>query len=188
MTQAAPLSFDLNQEMLDMLGQRLDIQRPVSKLVEILAGKRGAEAEEAARGIFEDYGREWAGLTLQLGERHSDRTYQVLKEVVDRTGSFGFALIPQRFVEIAYLSTQQIRSLPIVENNNRRLAYEMRDCRIFEAVKERCGEAVANMMACRQACLTLVRSIYESLGLAAAIEMEASLPQDGCCRFAATRA
>lgn len=187
MTQAAPLSFDLNQEMLTILGQRLDIERPVSKLVEALAGKQGSEAEEAARGIFEDYGKEWAGLTLQLGEQYPDTTYQVLKGVVDRTGSFGFALIPQRFVEVAYLSTQQIRSLPIVENNNRRLVYEMRDCRIFEAVKERCGEAVVNLMACRQACLTLVRSIYQSLGLEAAIEMEASMPKDGCCRFAATK-
>jgi len=106
---------------------------------------------------------------------------------VDETGSFGFALLPQRFVEIAYLSTQQIRSLPILENNNRRLAYEMRNCYLFNQVKEKCGEAVANLMTCSQACLTLLHSIYESLGLEAAIEMQASMSKDGCCRFAATR-
>jgi hypothetical protein len=187
MTQAVPLSFDLNQEMLDILGQRLDIERPVSKLAEVLAGKQGSEAEEAAKGIFQDYGKEWAGLTLELGEQYPDKTYQVLKEVVGDTSSFGFALIPQRFVEIAYLGTLQIRSLPIVENSNRKLAYELRDCRIFKAVREKCGEGAADLMACQGACLTLVRNTYQGLGIEATVKMEASMSKDGCCRFAATR-
>jgi len=58
MTQA-PLSFDLNQEMLTILGQKLDVEKLVSRLAEAVAGKQGREAEEAAKGVLEEYGKEW---------------------------------------------------------------------------------------------------------------------------------
>ena len=39
-----------------------------------------------------------------------------MKEVADRTGEQFFPLVPQRFIEIAYLSTQEFLELNILEN------------------------------------------------------------------------
>ena len=127
--------------------------------------------------------------TLELGEEYPDRTYEVLKESIDKTGGYyKFTLLPQRFLEIAYLSTQDISILPIVENNAQRLVYRMVDCLTYKTIKERCGEQIANLLVCRHACLGGCESLHRDLEIDAIIQMAASMEKDGYCEFVVRRA
>ncbi|MCJ7622306.1 MAG: hypothetical protein MUO76_02295, partial [Anaerolineaceae bacterium] len=139
--------------------------------------------------IFTDYGREWIRKTHKLGEEYPDRTYEVLLEAIDKTGGYlRFSLVPQRFIEIAYLSTQDISILPIVENNKDRLVYRMVECLTFKKIKEKCGAKVADQLPCRHACLTACDVLHQDLDIDAQISMDASIPKDGYCQFTAKRA
>ncbi|MBW2324086.1 MAG: hypothetical protein JRF41_11330 [Deltaproteobacteria bacterium] len=110
-------------------------------------------------------------------------------EAIDKTGGYlRFALAPQRFLEIAYLSTQEISILPIIENNVNRLVYRMVDCDTYKNLKEKCGEEVANLLPCRHACLTACETLHRDLEIDALVQMEAQIPKDGYCQFAARRA
>ena len=122
--------------------------------------------------------------TLQLGEEYPDRTYEMLKEAVDQTGEMKFPLILQRFIEVAYLSTQQFRVLPIVENWQKRLVYNVKDCYTYKTEVEKCGQEMAGQMPCRYACLAACKTALEGLGLDAAVEMETDMAKDGHCQFA----
>jgi hypothetical protein len=64
----------------------------------------------------------------------------------------------------------------------------MVECKTFSNLKEKCGEEVANQLPCRHACITACKTLHKDLEIDANIQMEASIPKDGYCQFAARRA
>ncbi|MBW1710705.1 MAG: hypothetical protein JRJ73_12615 [Deltaproteobacteria bacterium] len=187
--EAKNYSYELNPDMLKLLREEFDVDKVTSKFTEAIKGKSAGEIEAEGKAIFEEYGRNWIRQSQKLGEEYPDRTYEVLLEAIDKTGGYlRFALAPQRFLEIAYLSTQEISILPIIENNVNRLVYRMVDCDTYKNLKEKCGEEVANLLPCRHACLTACETLHRDLGIDALVQMEAQIPKDGYCQFAARRA
>lgn len=182
-----PFSFELDNEMVALLRREFDPPIVVEKFAKAISGKKAGDIDAVAKDIFGKYGEQWMRRTLQLGEEYSDRTYEILKEAVDQTGEMKFPLVLQRFIEIAYLSTQQFRILPIVENWPKRLVYNVKDCYTYKTVIEKCGREVAEQMHCRYACLTACKTALEGLDLDAAVEMETIMAKDGHCQFALNR-
>ena len=123
--------------------------------------------------------------TIQLGEEYPDRTIEVVLEAVDHQGNqfLFFSHVPQRYVEIAYLSTQQFLKVPITLNNQYELAYRVPQCLLFSQISERCGHEVANLMTCRHACLTALETLRRDLELDALINMAAATAKDSYCEF-----
>ena len=182
-------SYELNPEMLKLLGEEFDVDKVTTKFAESVKGKSKDEIEAIGKDIFNAYGRDWMKKCHKLGDEYPDRTYEVLLETIDKTGGYyKFALVPQRFIEIAYLATQEISTLPIVENNNNRLIYRMVECTTFNNIKGKCGDDVANMLTCKNACLKACETIHQDLDIDALIQMTASMPIDNYCEFEAKRA
>jgi len=190
MTDLAKSSFELNEHMLRLIAQEFDIQKIVRHFAQAIEGKKLEEIENIADEIFTCYGADWIRKSLQLGEEYPDRTYEVLKEGIDTTeGNLWFPLLPQRFLEIAYLSTQGLEFLPVIENNPRRLVYKIENCQMYQAVKTECGAQIANILPCRHACLGAVRTLFDDLDFSdVLIGMEAFQHKDGACQFAVSRA
>ena len=189
MTEPARVSFELNEEMLGLIKQEFSIQQLVNRLAQAISGKKAEEMESIAQDIFTRYGIDWIRRSQQLGEEYPDRTYGVLKEAIDSTGGeLWFPLLPQRVLEIAYLSIQDMEFLPVIENNPRRLVYRIDDCQVLPAIREECGEEVANMLPCRHACLSAAHTLFQDLDFAGVlIEMESTTNQNGYCQFVVTR-
>jgi hypothetical protein len=181
-------SYELHPEMMSKLADEFDVEKAATEFAQATEGKSADEVDAEGKTFFENYGRNWIRRTLKLGEEYPDRTYEVLKAAIDKTGGhLKFALLPQRFLEIAYLSTQEISILPIIENNPQRLVYRMANCTTFEKLKEKCGEQTANRLPCKHACLTACKTVHQDLDIDARIEMTATIPDDGHCQFAAHR-
>jgi len=183
-------SFELNPEMLKLLGEEFDVEKVVAEFSEKIKGKSAKDIESEGKAFFENHGKEWIRKTHKLGEEYPDRTYEVLKMAIDKEDGnyFKFALLPQRFIEIAYLSTQDISILPIIENNPERLVYRMVDCLTYQKMKEKCGEDVAKSIPCRHSCLAACEVLHKDLNIDAMISMDASIPKDGHCQFSVKRA
>ncbi|MDD5311830.1 MAG: hypothetical protein PHO26_02190 [Dehalococcoidia bacterium] len=182
-----PFSFELDSEMLVLLRKDCDPPLIVEKFAAEISGKKQDDVDTIAKKVFGKYGEDWMRRTLKLGEEYPDRTYEILKEAVDKTGEMKFPLVLQRFIEIAYLGTQQFRILPIVENWAKRLVYRVKDCYIYKLEVEKCGQEVAGSLPCRYACLAACKTALDGLGLDAAVEMEATMVKDGACQFALNR-
>jgi hypothetical protein len=182
-----PFSFELSMEMVGLLRNAFDPPIIVEDFSKAIAGKKAGELDAIARDVYGKYGVAWMRRTLQLGEEYPDRTYEILKEGVDKTGEMKFPLVLQRFIEIAYLSTQQFRVLPIVENWAKRLVYKVKDCYLYKTEIEKCGQDVASVLPCRYACLSACKTALDALNLDGSVEMEANMVKDGCCQFAITR-
>ena len=110
-----PYSFNLNADMIKLIREEFGAEGIVSKCSDAVKGKKPGEVERIGREIFVDYGEKWMKRTMQLGDEYPDRTIEVVKETVDRSGKpfLFFPYVPHRFIEIAYLSTQQLITIPI---------------------------------------------------------------------------
>lgn len=180
-----PYSFDLNEDMIQLIRDEFNAETVVAKLADAIKGKDKKDISKIAKGIFEEYGQNWMRKTIQLGEEYSDRTIEVTLESVDRNGEqfLIFPHVPQRFVEIAYLSTQEFLKLAVVLNNQYEFAYRVPQCLLFRTIKEKCGDEVANMMTCQHACLTALDMLNKHIEMDTVNSMLASTNKDGYCEF-----
>jgi hypothetical protein len=182
-------SFELNKEMMAALAEEFDVEALASDFAKAVEGKSGDEAAAEAEIFFADYGTRWIRKSHKLGEEYPDRTYEVLLEAIDATnGYMRFALVPQRFLEIAYLATQDFPHLTVIENNQYRLIYRLTDCKTYRKLKEKLGDDMADSLPCRHACTTACDVLHRDLKVDAKVEMQAEMPKDGYCQFAAIRA
>ena len=184
-TAPKPYSFDLNEDMIQLIRDEFNAETVVTKLADAIKGKDKKDIGKIAKDIFEEYGQNWMRKTIQLGEEYSDRTIEVTLESVDRNGE-QFLLFPhvlQRFVEIAYLSTQEFLKLAVTLNNQYELAYRIPQCLMFNTIKDKCGDEVANMMTCQHACLKALETLNKDLEIDTVNSMSASTSKDDYCEF-----
>ena len=182
-------SYELNKEMMAELAEEFDVEALAMDFAKAVEGKSGDEAAAAAESFFTEYGTRWIRKSHKLGEENPDRTYEVLLEAIDSTdGYLRFALVPQRFLEIAYLATQEFPHLTVIENNQYRLIYRLKQCKTYDQLKDKCGNEIADSLPCRHACTTACEVLHRDLEVDARIEMQAEMPKDGYCQFAAIRA
>jgi hypothetical protein len=182
-------SFDLNEVMVEILRKEFGAQKVAEDFAKAVAGKKGPELEKAGAKFFEKYGKDWMKRAIQLGDEYPDRTYEVVKQSVDGKGNvFMFwPLLPQRCLEIAYLGTQDFLTLPMVESHYQRLIYKVVDCATFKNIKAKSGDAAANLMTCKNGCLTACQTMLQGLKLSATLNMDAAMVKDGYCQFRLTR-
>jgi len=176
MTSEAAQAFDLSEEMVRIIEKEFG---PNALRKELRAAK---PADNEA--FFADFGRRWMERTLDLGEKYTDRTYEVLKEAVAKTGHYAFPFVGERLVEIAYLSTQPIYTLPIVENGAGGLVFKMPFCEFFRVTREELGEDAATRLDCKTGCLTACRLAFERKGFKVSVGMDATMPANEYCQFA----
>jgi len=181
-----PYSFELNMDMIALLRREADPAAVVGEFARLLSEK-GAREEGLAEKVFGAYGVRWMEKTIQFGEEYPDRTYEMLKVAADKTGESVFPFVLQRFIEIAYLGTQQFRMLAIVENWAERLVYDVKDCYTFKLLQEKCGAEAAGRWPCRHACLKALQTAAKEFNTDVRIEAETSMVRDGHCQFALNR-
>ncbi|GAB4323517.1 MAG: hypothetical protein Kow0010_04880 [Dehalococcoidia bacterium] len=180
-------NFDLDQDMVDRISDECDPEDVVDEVAAKVAGKPLDEAARLAEGLFAAYGERWMDRTLELGNQYRDRTYETLLAAAEKTGELAFPFIPERFIEIAYLSTQPIYSLPIVQNTRDTFSYRMVFCDTISAIRERCGDELADRLPCRQACLAAARRAFEAHGFDVDVSQDASLVDGEYCQFTIRR-
>jgi ferredoxin len=181
-----PYSFDLNTDMLEMLRQEFGPEKVVNKFTQAIEGKKEKERNQIAKEIFSEYGKQWMRKVLQLGEEYPDRTYEIMREMSTRTGELFFPVIPQRFIEIAYLSTQDFLKLTIMENWLHRLVYQVPNCSILQLLKEKCGQKIAEQQPCQNACIAALETLFQDFNMVVIIKREGTTAEKNYCQYSIT--
>ena len=172
--------FEVNEDLISGFFAALD------NFAKSIENKERKEIEDIAKKVFGEYGRNLMTRAIELGEKYSDRTYGVMKEVAKKTGVGPFPHVPQRFLEIFNMGTQQ-NVLKVVVSTMSQLTHRVGPCVFFDAVKEKCGEDVAKLLTCKHIDLSALEALYNNFNLQVNIRMEASIPSEGYCQFTALR-
>ncbi len=138
---------------------------------------------EDAKASLEEYGRELARKSIEKGEKRIDRVYHVMKKAIEKTGEMKFPFIPQRYLEIAYLSIQPIRRLRIVANSAKSFSFRLNECSLYKAIEEEYGKEAADKMVCKSTCFALIEEILSHFDFDIKPSLEASMADDGKCQF-----
>lgn len=180
------LSFDIDQRILDTISQEFDVNKLVENFAKSIADKEREEIEDIAKKVFSEYGRNLMTRGIELGEKHSDRTYKVIKEVAEKTGVGPFPHVSQRFLEIFNMGTQH-NVLKVVVSTRSQLTHRVGPCVFLNAIKEKCGEDIAKLLTCKHIDFSALETLYNNLNLSVDVRMEASIPSEGYCQFTARR-
>ncbi len=181
MTSQQVPSFDLDDGMIQTLHEELGPDKLRAGIEQALSGGRPAKT------YLETFGKTWMQRVLELGEAHPDQTFECMKAAVTKTGQ-EFPFIPQRYIEIAYLGTQPIYTLPIVENSARGLTFKMPFCEYYKALQESQGDQFVSSLPCSAACETASKVAFEHFGFKVKVNWEAKMPDDGFCQVAIRKA
>lgn len=174
------LSFELNEEMLAMIAQEFDIKKAVDSFALAVKEKGYAMALE---DVFTAYGRLLGQRALQLGNEYSDRTYELILEMVDNTGSYKFPLLPQRFLEIAYLSVMDLFAFPVRINSHTCICFEINDCKINKAIQDGCSKEICSEVPCKAICFNLIKTICSYFDFDVNIDATISPSEKNSCLF-----
>jgi hypothetical protein len=180
-----PYSFELNEDMIELLRKEFNADKVSSALAEALKGKPKTNLKKAGDAFFKDMGAKWMKKTIQMGEEYSDRTIDIIHETVNRKGVqfLIFPLVYQRFVEIAYLSTQEFLKLPVTLNSKDEFSYRVPRCALYGKIMEKCGEDTAKLMTCKNYCTTALETVQKHIGLDVLLDMPSATAKDGFCEF-----
>jgi hypothetical protein len=180
-----PYSFDLNEDMVPMIRKDFDPDKVSDALVAAVKGKSKAEAHKAAEAFFKEMGEKWMRKTIQLGDEYFDRTIEMVLETVDRQGK-QFMIFPhvlQRYVEIAYLATQDFLKVPITLNNMEELSYRIPKCALYKKIGEKAGEDFAKLMTCKDYCLSALAVAQKQTNVDVLIDQPMETAKEGFCEF-----
>lgn len=170
--------FDLDEELIKDLSKEFN---PLN-FVKALAVTNPGDFETMSIA-FKNYGRDLARGSILKGEKKLDKTYEVMKQAIEKTGEMKFPLVPQRFIEIAYLSTQPFKRLWVTSNSPKVFSYRLKECNLYQAIRQKYGEEVANKMVCQSACFAMLDEIFLHLDLNVESSLETSMANAGSCQF-----
>ena len=170
--------FDLNEEIIKDLSEQFDPHKFVKTL-----GLSDPKALETISTSFKNYGRNLARQCIEKGEKKPDRTYEVMKKAIEKTGEMKVPFVPQRYIEIAYLSTQPFKRLWVISNSPKVFSYRLKECNTYQAISQRYGEEVANKMICKSACFEMLDEIFSHFGFDIESSLETSMANAGSCQF-----
>ena len=171
-------NFDLDQEMIRVLSEEFDPLHFVKALE--LSHVKDLEDIKIS---FEQYGRKLARRSIEKGEERTDRTYETMKKAIEKTGEMNFPLVPQRYIEIAYLSTQPFKRLRVISNSPQVFLYRLNECTIHQVIRKEHGGELANSMVCKSACLAIINEIFSHFRCRIESSLEANMASAGYCQF-----
>lgn len=141
--------------------------------------------------LFKEYGKSLMERTYELGSKpeYSDRIYELMQIAAkDTGGEVRFPHVPQRFIEIAYLSVHFMGILRIRVNNMKELTFTVNEkhCGIYGHLKEGLSEDELKTLPCQEACMTSVTRIFELLKMdGVTVSQTEKMPEVGVCTFCA---
>ena len=178
-------SFELNEEMLKNMADAYPVEALVKEFSSTVE-KGGPEANEIE--ILRNYGKHLGLKALELGEEYGDRTYEILMEANEKTGgAYVFSLYPQRFLEIAYLSTYHLHTFDVLVNNRQELKYRIKSCPVYDGIASRLGVTAAGRMQCSSMCRALAEEIVSHFGVKVLFEQQSNMASGGQCLFSISK-
>ncbi len=173
-------TFDLAEGMVNQIEEEFG---PESLTKQMAGAFDGTPDKAAAEKFFTDFGRRWMELSIELGEKNMDRTYEVLLATAEQIPEMRFPFIAQRYIEIAYLSAHPIYTVPITENGVQGIVFKMPFCGYYTAIQDALGDDFADELHCTAICDAACKRAFEFSGDEVAIDMESTMDEDGLCQF-----
>ncbi|RMF96119.1 MAG: hypothetical protein D6734_04340 [Candidatus Schekmanbacteria bacterium] len=176
----AKYQYGLDLDFLDSIEERVSVDSLLSGYLEKVKGEDSSNKDEDVKKYFSTKGKTLAEIICDEEKNHRDRMAEVVYEVAKKTGHI-FPSIPQRLLEISFYALRPDDDWIYKEVSSNAIEYEVRDCELFNKLKEKAGDEEAKKMPCWNFCRTVSDIIYDKTGVRVKVSMKKSLANDNRC-------
>jgi hypothetical protein len=154
----------------------------INRFISLVKEKRTNEIENVAKQVLGGYLQNLSSSLVRLEKDSLDRTGEIMYQVAEKTG-IRFPSIPQRLVELAFMSTRPQDKLSVPVATTDELALRVSPCAAYSELKKTLGEKEARIMPCKYGCIANSKILFDELKIAVKSQTRARISDTGYCEF-----
>ncbi|WXG45899.1 MAG: hypothetical protein WED05_04385 [Candidatus Atabeyarchaeum deiterrae] len=170
------------EDLLSSFSQRFKMDDAISNFISLVKQKQAGKIESAAEQVLGKYSQELSKALVESAKEPFERTGQLIYQVAEKTG-VKFPSIPQRLVELGFMSTRPQDRLVVPISTLTMLSLRVTTCAAYTELKNKLGERMARDLPCKYGCLASSKSLFDQLGIATHSKTEAVVNEKGYCEF-----
>lgn len=174
--------YYFSDELLNEFSNRFRMQQVIDEFVSVAKGKNAEQIEGMAKLVLDKYLQELANSLANSAKDNVDRTGELVYQVAEKTGVV-FPSIPQRLIELAFMSTRAEDKLAIPVSTSRMLTLRVSTCAAFNGLKSRLGEEKVEGLPCRHGCIANSSHLFSILNIPIELKNTAKINEKGYCEF-----
>jgi hypothetical protein len=178
-------NYYFSDDLISRFSHRFGMDRVINDFIALAKDKNKKETNKVACEKLGQYLLELSTSLARAEKDSMDRTGEIMYQVADKTG-IRFPSVPQRLLELGFMSTRPLDKLTVIETNPKALVLRIPSCTAYNEIKQKLGEEKAGDLPCRHACLLNSITLFEQLGIAAEFRNTAKANEKGYCEFAFT--
>jgi hypothetical protein len=174
--------YYFSDDLLSRFSKRFGMNKAVDDFISSVEGKSPKEINSIAQEALGRYLQELS-MSLVKAEKDSiEHTGEITYQVAEKTG-IRFPSVPQRLLELGFMSTRPLDRLSVIESNPKTLVLRIPTCTAYAEIKQRLGEEKTKDLPCRYGCLANSKMLFDQLGIATQSKMTAKANEKGFCEF-----
>jgi hypothetical protein len=174
--------YYFSDDLVSKFSQRFNMMKAISGFISMAKEKTGKQIEVIARQVLGEYSRELSTSLVDSEKDRMDRGGEIIHQVAERTG-IKFPSIPQRLIELGFMSTRAQDKLTISVSTPRTLTLRVSTCAAYTELESKFGEAIARDLPCKYGCLANSKMLFDKLNMPVEIEGCSNINEKGYCEF-----
>jgi hypothetical protein len=174
--------YYFSDDLVSKFSQRFNMMKAISGFISMAKEKTSKQIDVIARQVLGKYSQELSTSLVDSDKDHMDRGGEIIHQVAERTG-IKFPSIPQRLIELGFMSTRAQDKLTIFVSTSKTLTLRVSTCAAYTELKSKFGEEKAKDLPCKYGCLANSKILFDKLNIPVELEGSANINEKGYCEF-----
>jgi hypothetical protein len=174
--------YYFSDAVLSRFAQSFRMDGVITRFISLVKEKRIDQIENVAKQLLGEYLQNLSSSLVRYEKDSLDRTGEIMYQVAEKTG-VRFPSIPQRLIELAFISTRSQDKLLVSTATTEEIVFRVSPCITYSELKKSLGEEKARDMPCRYGCIANSKILFDELKIAVKSETRARISDAGYCEF-----
>ncbi len=175
-------AYYFSDDILSKFSQRFSMEKAISEFISKAEKKTSKQIDNFAKQELGKYSQELLTSLVNSEKNHMDRTGDIIYQVAEKTG-IKFPSIPQRLIELGFMSTRPHDRLAIPVSTPKVLTIRASACAAYVQLKSRLGEEKAKDLPCKYGCIANSKILFDELNIPVELESRTNMHEKGYCEF-----
>nr|MDO8133384.1 hypothetical protein [Candidatus Njordarchaeum guaymaensis] len=174
--------YYFSDALLSRFAQNFRMDEIISKFISSVREKKTDQIENVAKQVLGEYSQKLTSFLVKSEKDSLDRTGEIMYQVAEKTGVI-FPSIPQRLIELAFMSTRPQDRLLFPIATTKELVLRVAPCAAYSELKKNLGEEKVRGVPCKYGCIANSKTLFDGLRIAVKSEIKAKMSEKGYCEF-----
>nr|MDO8098277.1 hypothetical protein [Candidatus Njordarchaeota archaeon] len=174
--------YYFSDALISRFAQDFKMDGVITKFISSVKEKKIDQIENLAKQVLGDYSQRMSRSLVKSEKDSLDRTGEIVYQVAEKT-RVKFPNIPQRLMELAFMSTRPQDRLLVPVSTTRELVLKVAQCGAYSELKKSLGEEKARGIPCKYGCIANSKTLFDELKIAVKSGIKAKMSEKGYCEF-----